>query len=131
MTNFKTPGVGASIGAVAGAAALTLAGPAPAAVTWSFSPYGADGSSQDQGFGSGGVGGEKAPPGQEMVVNFGHSIASGYGFTQSGPAGLFNGANGLIVGISAPPATSSTGHITGLYETIQAGGSFDLKTPSL
>jgi hypothetical protein len=111
----------------AAAVALALTGPANAAITWTFSPYG-----QNPGSLEATLDGPGDSPGQNKVLNFGGGdLGHGYSYTQSGDAGVFDGADGLISGVAAPVATGPDGYDTSLYEVLQAGGSFNLKTPGI
>ena len=66
------------------------------------------------------------PGSQVMALNFDGLPRSGYSFTTSGPVHIYNGADGLMSGISAPPPGDLTN-----YVAVLGGGSLTLTTPAI
>ena len=66
------------------------------------------------------------PAGQVMVWDFDGLQASGYGVSTTGPVNVYNGADGLMSGISAPPPGDLTN-----YVAVLGGGSLTLTTPAI
>ncbi len=97
--------------ALAALAACALAGSANAAVTVSYTSDNLN-----------------LPAGQVMVWDFDGLEADGYGITPSNPGlvSIYNGADGLISGVSAPPPGDLTN-----YVAVLGGGSLTLTTPAI
>ena len=94
---------------IAALASLAAAGAAQAAVTVTFS--GAD---------------TPLPTGQHLVWDFDGLQGAGYDLTLNGPAGIYNGADGLVSGVAAPPPGT-----TSKYLSVLGGGSAVLTTPEI
>jgi hypothetical protein len=103
------------LGLALAAAAVTMAGPAGAAITLGYAPYGAG----------------ALPAGETTVVTFDAPNAAGYTGVSSGGAGTYLGSNGLWSGVAAPPATSPSTADQTLFEYVPTGGEYDLNTPLL
>ena len=103
------------IAIAAAVSVAALASAANATVTWNYSPYGA----------------APLPVGETIAVDFDNANAPGFSYTQAGAAGLFNGANGLVPNVAAPPAFSASTADQTLFEAVQTNGTLDLKTPNL
>ena len=66
------------------------------------------------------------PAGQVMVWDFDGLEAAGYSTATSGAVNIYNGADGLMSGISAPPPGDLTN-----YVAVLGGGSLTLTTPAI
>lgn len=66
------------------------------------------------------------PAGQVMVWDFDGLQAAGYSTATSGAVNIYNGADGLMSGISAPPPGDLTN-----YVAVLGGGSLTLTTPAI
>jgi hypothetical protein len=66
------------------------------------------------------------PAGQAMVWDFDGLQAAGYGVTTTGPVNIYNGADGLMSGISAPPPGDLSN-----YVAVLGGGALTLSTPAI
>lgn len=66
------------------------------------------------------------PAGQVMVWDFDGLQAAGYSTATTGPVSIYNGADGLMSGISAPPPGDLTN-----YVAVLGGGSLTLTTPAI
>ncbi len=66
------------------------------------------------------------PAGQYMVWDFDGLQGAGYGVSFTGPAGIYDGSDGLISGIAAPPPGTTSN-----YAAVLGGGKIVLTTPQI
>lgn len=64
--------------------------------------------------------------GEHLVWDFDGLQAAGYGVSFVGPAGVYDGSDGLISGVAAPPPGTTTN-----YASVLGGGKIVLTTPQI